>query len=88
MDGLTVGRLVHYVVAPGECRSALIVRVFTESTNPEMGIANLQVFVDGQNDERYLPLQGVKLSDGAWWCTSAHYSEAHERFTWHWPERV
>lgn len=50
---LSVGRLVHYCIAQAHdgtpvLRPALIVREF-----PGLPYVNLQVFLDGKNDERY-----------------------------------
>lgn len=82
MDGLTEGRIVHYVLPgdyakPGEHRPAIIVKVW----NKETGSVNLQVFMDGTNDNLY---------DGrlAIWTTSVVYSEEPKPGTWHWPERA
>lgn len=50
MEGLTEGRIVHYVLPDGnhegEHRPAIIVKVWNKTT----GYVNLQVFVDGTND--------------------------------------
>lgn len=84
MDGLTPGRIVHYVLSDGQHRAALIVRVFPEG-KPE-GIANLYVFLDGENDKR-IP-HGAEYSNGIVWATSVHYDAAGtQHHTWHWPER-
>lgn len=79
--GLAVGRIVHYVIDdgphPGECRAAIIVRVFDRSN----GYANLYVFYDGTNDGEARPLSDM-------WKTSRLYDENNVRGTWHYPERV
>lgn len=76
MEGLTEGRIVHYVLSNGERRPAIVVKVWS----PSMGTANLCVFMDGHNDSK----------DGAMtrWVTSAMYSEDPKPDTWHWIERA
>lgn len=80
MDGLTEGRIVHYVLPDGpfagEHRPAIVVKVWDKET----GCCNLQVLTDGTND-------GELYKSGLYWATSRLYSEGHEGFTWHWPER-
>lgn len=82
----SIGRVVHYVLAPhdlpadkqhcvGEERPAVIVRVWG---NDEHSGVNLQVFVDGGND-------GFK--DGTYWKTSVLPSSGPVPGCWHWPER-
>jgi len=78
----TVGRIVHYVLAPndlpnarvGEVRPAVVVRV-----NPT-GSLNLSVILDGTNDQKRDPLST------SLWCGSV--DEGSVPGTWHWPERV
>ncbi len=88
MQGLTEGRIVHFVLSEGrnkgEHRPAIIVKVW--DVHRVDGMIQLQVFTDGSND--FLG-QG---RDGNWfpllWKTSVHYSEEMEPGTWHWPEKV
>lgn len=82
MEGLTEGRIVHYVLpdgsSAGEHRAAMIARVWDRSS----GYVNLWVFQDGTND-------GVAYSHLPTWVTSVRYSEdTAERRTWHWIERA
>ncbi len=82
MEGLTVGRMVHFVIPEktrnaGEHRAAIVVRVFDQNS----GSANLHVFLDGSNDEAVVP-------QGNAWVTSVPYSEEPEPRTWHWIERA
>lgn len=55
MDGLTEGRIVHYVLnegSVGDHRPAMVVRVWRANGTPqENGICQLQVFLDGSNDQ-------------------------------------
>ncbi len=78
MQGVSEGRVVHYVLDSGpyrgQHRAALIVRVW----NPGTGMVNLTVFPDWDNDH---------ASTGMFWATSVPYSEEHEERSWHWPER-
>lgn len=79
MDGLTEGRIVHYVLphgpSRGEHRPAIVVKVWSK----DMGTVNLQVFTDGSND-------GENYAAGVLWQTSIVYSEDKEPDTWHWIE--
>lgn len=88
MEGLSEGRIVHYVLSNGEHRPAIVVRNWS---NPEIpgsdGMVNLIVFSDGSNDSG--AVSGNVSEQGLFWATSAHYgSEGTEHHTWHWPERV
>jgi hypothetical protein len=76
MEGLTEGRMVHYVMPDGVHRPAVIVRVW----NRETGYSNLQVFTDGTNDPGG--------ANGIMWKTSVNYSKDPVPGTWHWIERV
>lgn len=98
MDGLTEGRMVHYVLdepygaIPSEHRPAIVVKVW----NPD-GTANLQVFLDGSND--WLRIEAQRKGSNpepeltpvppyTLWRTSVKYSEGAEPGTWHWIERA
>jgi hypothetical protein len=81
-DSLSVGRIVHYVLAKhhrsaGAHRPAICVAV----NSPTNG--NFQVFTDGRNDGEPNVLhepsvsQGMEQDDGS-----------YPEFTWHWPERA
>lgn len=82
MEGLTEGRIVHYVLpdgrSAGEHRPALVVKVWNQD-----GTANLHVFTDFTND--YSAPEG---ETGTLWATSVPYSEGKEPRTWHWIERA
>ena len=83
MDGLTVGRIVHYVLSNGEHRAAIVVRDWQEPS----GSVNLYVFLDGANDTN--TAHGAEYAPGVIWATSAHYDAAGDKeHTWHWPERT
>lgn len=85
MEGLTGGRVVHYVmqdgVSAGECRPALVVRTCPTEWGYPDGAVQLQVFTDGSND-------GIQYASGMFWATSVQYSETPAPGTWHWPERA
>ncbi|MCI0441325.1 MAG: hypothetical protein L0177_19665 [Chloroflexi bacterium] len=76
MEGLAIGRIVHYVLAEGpsdgQCRPAIIVRVW----NQETGMSNLDVFLDASNDG------GGSL---LMWATSISYAKGGLN-SWHWPQ--
>lgn len=87
LEGLTEGRIVHYVLpedagpSAGQHRPAIVVkvwRVLPEGTPPPNGTSDLQVFTDGENDQ---------LPD-MMWKTSVEYDEHGGPGTWHWPEQA
>lgn len=86
MDGLTEGRIVHYVlpfdINRGSHRAAIVVRVWRDGEDKSLsnGLCQLNVFTDGSND-------GPIYSSGSYWATSVHFSENGEPGTWHWIER-
>ncbi len=85
MEGLTEGRIVHFVLpdgySKGEHRPAIIVKVWPQMR--ESGTVNLLVFTDCTND-----FLAGKASEGLLWATSVHYSEQPEPRTWHWIEKA
>lgn len=81
MDGLTEGRIVHFVTAAGEHRPAIVVRVWRDLQERYPGYSNLQVFTDGSND-------GDWGRPNVVWETSVAYSEEPKPRTWHWIERA
>lgn len=82
MDGLTEGRIVHYVMTNGEHRAAIVVKVWSK----ESGVSNLTVFTDWTNDMK--TSDGSPLQSGDMWETSVLYSEEPKPGTWHWIERA
>lgn len=96
MEGLTEGRIVHYVLpdgpSAGEHRPAIIVRVWRGEivVNPKTAeeehmkdtAVQLQVFMDG--DGRGWNDQAPNVV----WHTSVMYSEDKEPDTWHWIEKA
>jgi len=93
MDGLTEGRIVHYVMPNGQHRPAIVVKVWNPS-----GMSNLQVITDGPNDLPFTPEEkeqfknfGMSLEDvrhGHIWKTSISFSEEPKQGTWHWIEKA
>lgn len=93
MEGLTAGRIVHYVMRgrsnlaledhiTGEHRPAIVVRVWNPDDN--IGTVQLHVFPDGLND-------GFAASNGGatFWATSVIFDEEEKKpGTWHWIERA
>lgn len=59
MEGLTEGRMVHFVMPDGTHRPAVVVQVWRvtkedgSNVPPTNGCSNLQVFTDGPNDIPY-----------------------------------
>lgn len=92
MDGLTEGRIVHYVMPNGEHRPAIIVRNWTtQLTPPCEGYVNLQVFTDGSNDVNVeTPVQNAEsIRNGLLWVTSICPDEIEKKpNTWHWIEKA
>jgi hypothetical protein len=88
MEGLTEGRIIHYVLPESRScgkdqhRPAIIVNA--HGGQLENGMANIAVFLDGTND---FPLDVNGVPALIMWATSVHYSESKESGTWHWPER-
>lgn len=76
MDGLAVGRIVHYVAygtpggefPAGVCRAAII----TEVEDPESALVSLCVFNP----------TGIFLNQ------HLYHDSQHAPGTWHWPEKV
>src|SRR4051812_37918792 len=86
MDGLTEGRMVHYVLpdgpSAGQHRPAVVVHVWRDIPDYVAdGRVQLQVFTDGTND-------GGDYAGGLVWRTSVKYSEEKEPGTWHWIEKA
>jgi hypothetical protein len=89
MEGLTEGRIVHYVLQSGEHRPAIIVRVWNDPYENPTGMCNLVVFTDGTNDvKRSIDDPLAKEAVLTMWETSRFYSENKEKFTWHWIEKA
>ncbi len=90
MEGLTEGRIVHYVMPDGrnrgEDRPAIVVRVWrVDGKPPANGVCQLAVFVDGTNDYVNLPMDNTSFMPVIW-KTSVVHSAEHEFGTWHWIE--
>jgi hypothetical protein len=83
MDGLTEGRIVHFVMPDGQHRPAIVVKVWRpgmeDITPTTVGMVNLTVFVDLYDDAKSGPLQME---------TSVIHSENREVRTWHWIEKA
>lgn len=81
MDGLTEGRIVHYVMPDHKHRPAIITQVF----NPD-GLINVRVFTDGANDTNSIGWH----TEHPDWVTSIKFDDnsSPEVNTWHWIERA
>lgn len=81
MDGLTAGRIVNYVWAPGEVRPMIITKVVDQ----EKGIVNGTVFVDGPGD-----VEGDSLAamSGTLWLSNIPHDAEGLAHTWDWPRRL
>ena len=74
MEGLTEGRIVHFVTDNGQHHAAIVAKVWSY----EVGTVNLAVFDD--NGVTY-PKTSVRFAE-----TGNH--EKAESNTWHWIERA
>ena len=84
MEGIGIGRIVHFVRRDGQHRAAIIVRDWEEPS----GSVNLYVLLDGVNDAREAGEATFGIH-GFQWATSVNYDgEEKKPYTWHWPERV
>ncbi len=96
MEGLTEGRIVHFVMPSHEHRPAIVVKVWDRSG--QAGTSNLQVITDGPNDLPYTPEEKQQFQDfdmdlgavrhGHIWKTSIMFSEDPQPGTWHWIEKA
>lgn len=89
MDGLTEGRIVHFVMPNGEHRPAMVVKVWSK----EVGRCNLQVFTDGNNDAQVVVASNFaatsQVKSGLWWQTSIAFDDQDKApGTWHWIEKA
>lgn len=88
MDGLTEGRIVHFVMPNGQHRPAIVVHVWNKTS----GVSNLTVFSDWTNDTHNLPNAFHNPDDiahGMFWVTSANPDEETKKSgTWHWIEKA
>ena len=101
MEGVTEGRIVHFVLESGEHRPAVIVNAWHDGGGTT-GLVNLQVILDGTNDlhptdpNKPIPpgacrFQAPTREDcvrGTLWRTSIHYSPEALEGTWHWIEKA
>lgn len=73
MENPSVGQVVHYVDAYSNHRAAIIVEVVDQVLYP--GCVRLTWY---------------RIGNTTGWVheTLSAYSEGHQQYTWHWPERV
>lgn len=89
MDGLTAGRIVHYILDSGyrnagEHRPAMVVRIWGSPPSEPYPI-QLCVYLDGSNDS----LIGESNAPLTAWKTSIPHDPTGQRpCTWHWIERA
>lgn len=87
MDGLTEGRIVHFVMPNGEHRPAIVVKVWNKTS----GTSNLTVFSDWMNDGNMpnMPHSANDVARGIFWATSVMPDEETKApNTWHWIEKA
>lgn len=92
MEGLTEGRMVHFVMPDGQHRPAVVVRVWREVVSACEGYVNLQVFTDSSNDilddDMLTSFDAKAIRRGVLWKTSVCYDEEKSIGTWHWIEKA
>lgn len=89
-QAISIGRIVHYVLAEGVVRPAIVVQKW-----PDASGCNLQVFSDGNNDDANVH-EHEKASRGpgkttrcVLWRTSVTEDPEGKRVgSWHWPTRT
>lgn len=77
---LYVGAQVHYVPAEGQCRAAVVTRIWSTADDGSTGVVNLNVHNDQDRDpdrDETRPLYPV---------TSVPFSKELLPKTWHWEE--
>jgi hypothetical protein len=79
MEGLTEGRIVHYVLPTGRNKGAHRPAIVVRDWKQKNGLVQLQVFTDGSNDD---------LTENIVWRTSVHYDADKLPGTWHWIEKA
>lgn len=84
MQGLTEGRIVHFVLpdgrSKGQHRPAIVVKVWSDEC------VNLTVFTDHAND--YDNTENPNGELGVMWATSVNFDENKSEGTWHWIEQA
>lgn len=96
MEGLTVGRIVHYVMSQNDANAILQNRSGAGNSFcnlPWVGQHYPAIIVAVFENEYGQNIPGVNLQvfmDGndSHWVTSRKYSEDKEHGTWHWIERA
>jgi hypothetical protein len=82
MQGVTPGRIVHFVLDENVHRPAMMVETWPNIAEyQETGTVNLVVICDGSNDKYHGTDGSLTL-----WRTSVKFSENKEVGTWHWIE--
>ncbi|MCE5199817.1 MAG: hypothetical protein ABFD54_08870 [Armatimonadota bacterium] len=88
IEGLTIGRVVHYVYTEGDVPKrpdavgTEAPAIVVQNWDTPNGCVNLLVFADGTNDT------GDASRGNVLWLTSREFSESPEPGKWHWPERA
>lgn len=80
MEGLTEGRIVHFVLDQGRNKGAHRPAIVTRVWSKDLGTVQLQVFTDGANDDL----------DNVVWRTSVmpDLTDEPKPYSWHWIERA
>lgn len=102
MEGVSIGRIVHYVVGANDAAEASRRRVQgaghgegwpqgaqAHTGNPVSEGGHLPMIITSVHGDAGM-VNGQVFLDGndSLWVTSRDYSEEHKAATWHWPERA
>ncbi len=102
MEGVQIGRIVHYVLTGADCEEINRRRIQGVAGQPspcpgaQAHVGNVawpgthvaMVITSVFGDGGMVNGQCLLDGNDTFWATSRAYGEALEPFTWHWPERV
>lgn len=102
MDGVSIGRTVHYVATPQDADEVTRRRVrgagasVTWPAGAQAHVGNAlrpgahvaMTITDVHGDEGMINGQAILDGNDSMWVTSASYSEDPQEGSWHWPERA
>ena len=86
LDGLTEGRIVHYILeggpSKGQHRPAVVVNVWRDNDGRPTGLVQLQVFTDSNPEGQY----NDNMPSVTWRTSIRHDELSQQEGAWHWPE--
>lgn len=82
---ITVGRIVHYVLADGQVRPLIVTKV----RGDKLGYVSGVLFFDGTNDAEALPRPASNpAATPVMDIPAVPYDASGRPNTWHWPEWI